>query len=178
VRSGGIFAEPIVSVEIVSYASQYVTVLGAVTSPGLVPVDRAYRVSEILARVGGKRQGGADYVVLRPADGPEQRLMIEELATGGPEQDPIVPPGAKLFLPEAEQFFIYGQVNTPGAYPLMSARRCGQALAAGRRALRLTGTQRDQAVPRRAEMRVDNLDMRISAGRRDQGRRAAVLAAI
>jgi polysaccharide export outer membrane protein len=163
-RSGGIFAEPIVSVEIVSYASQYVTVLGAVTSPGLVPVDRAYRVSEILARVGGKRQGGADYVVLRPAEGPEQRLMIEELATGGAEQDPIVPPGAKLFLPEAEQFFIYGQVNTPGAYSLMSEMTLRQALARGG-GLALTGTQRRIKLFRGGqETRVDNLDMAVQPG--------------
>jgi polysaccharide export outer membrane protein len=163
-RSGGIFADPIVSVEIVSYASQYVTVLGAVTSPGLVPVDRAYRVSEILARVGGKRQGGADYVVLRPTEGAEQKLMIEQLATGGPEQDPIVPPGAKLFIPEAEQFFIYGQVNTPGAYPLMSEMTLRQALARGG-GLSLTGTQRRIKLFRgKEQVRVTDLDMAIQPG--------------
>ena len=163
-RSGGIFADPIVSVEIVSYASQYVTVLGAVTSPGLVPVDRAYRVSEILARVGGKRQGGADYVVLRPTEGAEQKLMIEQLATGGPEQDPIVPPGAKLFIPEAEQFFIYGQVNTPGAYPLMGEMTLRQALARGG-GLSLTGTHRRIKLFRgKEQVRVTDLDMTVQPG--------------
>ncbi len=163
-RSGGIFADPIVSVEIVSYASQYVTVLGAVANPGLVPVDRAYRVSEILARVGGKRQGGAEYVVLRPTDGAEQRLEIEQLATGGPEQDPIVPPGAKLFLPEAETFFIYGQVNTPGAYPLMDDMTLRMALAPGG-GLAHTRTQRRIKLFRGAqEMRVTDLNMEIQPG--------------
>ena len=52
----------IVEVEVVSYASRYVTVLGAVGSPGLIPMDRPYRLSEILARVGGARQDGADHV--------------------------------------------------------------------------------------------------------------------
>jgi polysaccharide export outer membrane protein len=163
-RSGGIFADPIVSVEIVSYASQYVTVLGAVTSPGLVPVDRAYRVSEILARVGGKRTEGADYIVLRPQDGPEQRLKIEALATGGPEQDPIVPPGAKLFLPEAELFFIYGQVNEPGAYPMMSEMTLRKALARGG-GVALTGSQRRVKLFRgQEEVRVSDLDMPIQPG--------------
>lgn len=163
-RSGGIFAEPIVSVEIVSYASQYVTVLGAVASPGLVPVDRAYRVSEILARVGGKRPGGADYVILRPQDGPEQRLMIEQIATGGPDQDPIMPPGAKLFLPEADQFFIYGQVNTPGAYTLMSGMTLRQALARGG-GVALTGTTRRVKLFRGGqEVAVTDLDSVIQPG--------------
>ena len=54
-QKGGFFAKPIIQVEVVSFASRYVTVLGAVGSPGLVPVERPYRLSEILARVGGVR---------------------------------------------------------------------------------------------------------------------------
>src|SRR5215472_9550003 len=50
---GGYFTKPIVSVDIVGFASRYVTVLGEVAKPGLVPVDRAYRLSELLARVDG-----------------------------------------------------------------------------------------------------------------------------
>ena len=44
---GGYYVNPIVKVEIVSFASRYVTVLGNVGTPGLVPVDRPYRLSEI-----------------------------------------------------------------------------------------------------------------------------------
>src|SRR6185312_14471386 len=38
-EKGGFFNRPIVEVEVASYASRYVTVLGAVASPGLIPVD-------------------------------------------------------------------------------------------------------------------------------------------
>ncbi len=55
-KKGGFFANPVVQVNISSYASRYVTVLGNVTTPGLVPVDRAYRLSEIIARVGGIKE--------------------------------------------------------------------------------------------------------------------------
>src|SRR6185369_6348213 len=54
-EKGGYFINPIMRVEIVGFASRYVTVLGQVGQPGLVPVDRPYRLSEILARVGGVR---------------------------------------------------------------------------------------------------------------------------
>lgn len=128
---GGYFVKPQVIVDIVSYASSNVTVLGAVANPGLVPVDRSYRLSEILARVGGKRENGADHVTLRRNSGEEMRLDIEALATGGTERDPQVLPGDKIFVPDAEQFFIYGQVNAPGAYPLREGMTIRQALARG-----------------------------------------------
>lgn len=128
---GGYFVKPQVIVEIVSYASSSVTVLGAVANPGLVPVDRSYRLSEILARVGGKRENGADHVTLRRSSGEQMTLEIAALATGGAERDPQVLPGDKIFVPDAEQFFIYGQVNAPGVYPLREGMTIRQGLARG-----------------------------------------------
>jgi polysaccharide export outer membrane protein len=130
-RSGGYYSNPVVSVDVVSYASQYVTVLGAVATPGLVPIDRAYRLSEIMARVGGTRMGGADYVVLRPTIGEEKRYNILTLATGDATQDPLVSPGDKIYVPDAELFYIYGEVNSPGAYPMMSEPTLRKAVARG-----------------------------------------------
>jgi polysaccharide export outer membrane protein len=130
-RSGGYYSNPVVSVEIVSYASRYLTVLGSVATPGLVPIDRAYRLSEIMARVGGTREGAADYVVLTNTNGEERRITIEALATGGATDDPFVAPGDKVYVPKAELFFIYGQVTNPGAYPIMSEPTVRKALARG-----------------------------------------------
>lgn len=142
-KSGGYFASPIVSVDIVSYASRYVTVLGAVGNPGLVPVDRAYRLSEILARVGGVREGGADHVVLRPANGDERRLTIRDLATGDLSQDPFVSPGDKIYAPNADLFYISGQVKAPGAYPMNADMTLRMAIA---RAGGLTDSGSDRRV--------------------------------
>jgi len=130
-ESGGFFAHPILKVEVVSYASRYVTVLGAVQNPGLVPVDRSYRVSEILARVGGIKPEGANYVVLRPLNGPEQRLSIEGLATGDDSQDPYVSPGDKIYSPPADVFYVSGQVKTPGAYPVTPGMTVRMAISRG-----------------------------------------------
>ena len=88
-QNGGFFNKPIVDVVVVSYASRYVTVLGAVGTPGLIPVDRPYRLSEILARVGGVRDSGADHVVLRTKEG-ERNYAIKDLATGDTNLDPYV----------------------------------------------------------------------------------------
>jgi polysaccharide export outer membrane protein len=128
-EKGGYFKSPVLRVEVVGFASRYVTVLGQVGSPGLVPVDRPYRMSEILARVGGVREGGAEYVVLTPEKGAEQRLSVKALATGGATQDPYVSPGDKIFIPQAELFFVSGQVKAPGAYPVKEDMTVRMALA-------------------------------------------------
>jgi len=117
-QRAGYFNHPIVDVAVVSYASRYVTVLGAVGSPGLVPVDRPYRLSEILARVGGVKDNGADHVVLRTKEG-EHNYAIKDLATGDVNLDPFIQPGDKIFAPTADMFYIKGQVKGPGGYGLI-----------------------------------------------------------
>ena len=129
--AGGYFAHPVVSVEVAVFASRNVTVLGSVVTPGLVPVDRPYRLSEILARVGGARADGADYIQIRSSDGKEKRYPIKDLATGGVEQDPYVQPGDKIYVPKAELFYISGQVRTPGAYAAGSDMTVRMAIAQG-----------------------------------------------
>ena len=128
-QKGGYFADPVVTIEVVGYASRYVTVLGAINQPGLVPINRPYRLSEIVARVGGVREGAADYIIVRPEQGEERRLMIRDLATGDASQDPPVSPGDKIYVPMADVFYIYGQVNAPGSFALQSDTTVRHAIA-------------------------------------------------
>lgn len=127
--AGGFYASPAVNVEVVNYASRYVTVLGAVASPGLVPISRQYRLSEILARVGGSQPNAAEYLIVRPETGGEQRYVIRDLAAGDPSRDPWVSPGDKIYAPMAEQFYVSGQVNSPGTFALRADLTVRQALA-------------------------------------------------
>lgn len=126
----GIFSNVTLDVEVLSFGSRYVTVLGGVGTPGLVPVDRAYRLSEILARAGGVREGGSDYVDWTSKAGTTRRIAIEDLATGGPALDPYVSPGDKIYVPTAV-FYIKGQVKAPGAYPVGLNMTLAMALARG-----------------------------------------------
>ena len=128
-QAGGYYTDPVVAVTVASYTSRYVTVLGQVGQPGLVPVDRAYRVSEILARVGDVKPGGSDMIELRRADGQSLSLPIATLSSGGPDQDPYVTPGDKLFVAEAPTFYITGAVNGSGAYKVDRDMTVRKALA-------------------------------------------------
>jgi polysaccharide biosynthesis/export protein len=130
--SGGYFNDPAVSVAVASYASRYITVLGEVATPGLVPIDRSYRLSEIIARVGGLRASAADDVTLNRADGGESLVLsMRDIATGSVAQDPVVNPGDRIYVAVAEQFFIYGQVNGPGSYRIDRGMTLRMALARG-----------------------------------------------
>ncbi|HEX7886141.1 MAG TPA: SLBB domain-containing protein [Phenylobacterium sp.] len=131
---GGFFADPVVRADVVGVASRYVTVLGAVGSPGLMPLDRSYRLSEILAKVGGRTGSGAEYVLLtRAAGGEPQRYGITALASGTAEQDPTVGTGDKIFIPsiENEVFYISGQVRSPGTFPVSAGLTYRMAIAKG-----------------------------------------------
>jgi polysaccharide biosynthesis/export protein len=162
-KAGGYYSNPIVSVEIAGFASRYVTVLGAVAQPGLQPVDRPYRVSEIIARSGGIRADGAEFVVVRRDKGEEMKLPFEKLATGGNDDDPFVQPGDKIYVPEAETYYIYGQINAPGVYPIRNQLTLRKAIARGG-GLGAAGSEKKISVYRDGKKTVLALDEAIKPG--------------
>jgi len=146
-KSGGFYANPVINVEVSAYASRYVTVLGAVATPSLVPMNRPYRLSEILARVGGVSGAAADFLTVRSENGQEARFMIADLAAGDASKDPFVKAGDKIYAPVAEVFYISGQVNSPGTFPVRSDLTIRQAIArAG--GLTVSGTDKKVEVNR------------------------------
>ena len=161
-KKGGYFVKPIVQVEIAGFASRNVTVLGSVGAPGLVAVDRPYHLSEIIARVGGVRDDGADYVVLT-ANGTSRNLAVKGLSTGGPEQDPVVKPGDKIYVPKAELYYVSGEVKAPGTYAIASGMTLRQALARGGGVTDL-GSEKRVRVTRAGKVAHVSLDDKVESG--------------
>lgn len=128
---GGYLENPAVSVTVASFGSRYVTVLGQVSQPGVVPIDRAYRLSDIVARSGGISNPSADAITLTRPDGSSRALSLRAIATAGPGGDPEVESGDKVFVAPAATFYIYGQVNAPGTYPVDRRMTIRMALARG-----------------------------------------------
>jgi polysaccharide export outer membrane protein len=130
---GGFYSNPVVRVEVTGVASRYATVLGNVTSPGLLPLDRTYHLSDIIARVGAHTGEGSGFVVLTRADGSSQKYSMEDLATGAGGADPLVQPGDKIYVPsvQSEIFYISGQVKTPGTFPMSKNLTVREAIAKG-----------------------------------------------
>jgi polysaccharide export outer membrane protein len=128
-KAAGIFAEPVVNVEIVSYASRYIIALGEVGATGIVPVDRAYRLSEIIARVGGIKASGTNYVILTRPGQAGMKFMFENLAKGTEQDDPLVQPGDKIFVPKAELYYMSGAIGNAGEFALNEALTVRKAIA-------------------------------------------------
>lgn len=130
-RAGGFFARPAVSLNIINAVSRTATVLGQVRTPGLIVLDRPYRLSEVVARVGGLNDQAIDTITVTHRDGTSQKVSLREIATSGPAADPVLADGDKVFVAPPETFYIYGQVNAPGNYPIVSGMTVRMALARG-----------------------------------------------
>jgi polysaccharide export outer membrane protein len=126
--SNGFLKDPIVNVEIGTYLSKSVNVAGKVTAPGIYPLDRPYHALDVLLKAGWIRAEGATYVYLRRPGSPEIRLEVEGLVRGDDAKDPLLRAGDTLFVPDADIFYISGQVNRPGTFPMLPNLTVRQAL--------------------------------------------------
>lgn len=125
---GGFLKSPVVNVEVGSYVSKTVNVAGNVGGPGIVPLDRPYRVLDVLLKSGWVRENGAAYVYLRRPGVPEMRLDVEGLVRGDADKNPLMRDGDTLYVPGADQFFISGPVGRPGPLPILPGMTVRQAL--------------------------------------------------
>lgn len=127
--AGGFLRDPVVNVEVTQYVSRSVNVAGRVATPGIVPLDRPYRALEVLLKTGWVREDGATYVYLRRAGQSEVQLSTEDLVRGNADKNPLLRDGDTLYVPDVDKFFIYGQINQPGTFPILPGMTIQQALA-------------------------------------------------
>jgi polysaccharide export outer membrane protein len=134
-QDGGVVKNPAVAVQVTQFNSQKVSVLGFVPRPGSYTLDRATRLSSILAQAGGTSSAGSNELLYTDYD-PITRtttrytVQINELLSGEiPNQDRYVGSGDVLFVPEAKYFYIYGEVRTPGRYRAVAGLTLEQGLA-------------------------------------------------
>jgi polysaccharide export outer membrane protein len=153
-KDGGFVVQPQVSILLLQIRGSQVSVLGQVNKPGRYPLDTAdMRLSDMLATAGGIAVTGADTVIVTGArDGKAFRREID-IATmylqGQMSDDIVLKGGDALYVHRAPVFYIYGEVQRPGAYRVERDMTIMQALATGG-GLTAKGTQRGVRVNRRA----------------------------
>lgn len=127
-KAGGYYVNPKVGVDLVSIVSNTVTVFGQVGQPGIVPLDRPMTLAMAVASAHGALPEGADFAILRPADGGgERRVYFDDLGPAGAGLP--LKPGDTVFVPEAEHVFVYGQVGQPGEFRITRGMTVRQALS-------------------------------------------------
>jgi polysaccharide biosynthesis/export protein len=152
-ESGNYLARPQVHILPLQIRSSQVSVLGAVNSPGRFPMETFNtRVSEVIALAGGIATTGADVAILsgqRAGKPFRKEIDIPSLFRGNRQDDDlVVAAGDVIYVDRAPQFYVYGEVQKPGAYRLERGMTVRQALAQGG-GLTQRGTERSLRLHRR-----------------------------
>lgn len=159
-RDGGFVREPQVNVLPIQIRGSQVSVLGQVNRAGRFALEPAnLRLADVLAMAGGVAPTGADIVVLigeREGKPIRREIDLPALFSGADEGGNIALAGGDIiYVQRAPVYYIYGEVNRPGAFRLERDMSVMQALATGG-GTTIRGTIRGLRVHRRgADGRVE-----------------------
>ncbi|MFZ5558122.1 MAG: polysaccharide export protein EpsE [Pseudomonadota bacterium] len=133
---GGFVNNPQVNLLVVQFKSKQVSVLGYVNRPGRFPIEEAsVTLADMLAAAGGIANGGADEVVItRTADGTNEQITVNLNAMfvdKNMKSNLVLRNGDIIYVPRAPVFYIYGEVQRPGAYRIERNMTVMQALSLG-----------------------------------------------
>lgn len=140
----GFFKNPQVAVAVEAYRSQRVFVVGEVKTPGALPLTGGLTLMEAIARAGSTTEAASDDVVIVrggrgagpapthsagvDAQGKEVvRVNLRQLQQGAGSA--TLQDGDTVFVGKVEPIYVYGQVRTPGSYPIRSGTTVLQALS-------------------------------------------------
>ncbi|HSO07825.1 MAG TPA: polysaccharide export protein EpsE [Pelomicrobium sp.] len=150
---GGHVSNPQVNLLVVQFRSKQVSVLGYVNRPGRFPIEEArITLADMLAMAGGVANGGADEVIVTRTAGGAIEQMTVNLAAMFVDREMksnlVLQNGDIIYVPRAPVYYIYGEVQRPGAYRLESGMTVMQSLSlAGGPTLR--GTDKGLRLTRR-----------------------------
>ena len=151
-ESGNFVKKPQVNLLVTIIQSQQVSVLGQVNRPGRYPLEAKRTLTDLLAAAGGVSQDGGDIVTLvRKRNGKTTREeidLINMMKNGDTSKNVELAAGDVLYVERAPRFYIYGEVQRPGAVRLERQMTVMQALSAGG-GLSLRGTERGLVIKRR-----------------------------
>lgn len=151
-EAGNFVKKPQVNVIVTAVQSQQVSVLGQVNRPGRYPIEGKRSLIDLLAMAGGINSEGGDRLsLIRTRDGKTTREeidVIEMVRNGQLNKDYVLSGNDVLYVERAPKFYIYGEVQRPGAFRLERSMTVVQALSAGG-GLSMRGTERGLVIKRR-----------------------------
>jgi polysaccharide export outer membrane protein len=154
-RDGGFIKQPHVNIILIAMRGNNVSVLGQVNKPGRFPLETVnVRASEMLAVAGGIAPTGADIAIvtgIRDGKAFRQEIDVANMFLNNQTQsDPVMAPGDVIYVHRVPMFYIYGEVQKPGAYRIERGMTVRQALAQGGGPT-VRGTERRLGLYRRGE---------------------------
>lgn len=129
-QKGGYILKPSVNVLILQYKSQRIAVVGEVNRPGRYMLDSPTDLVAAIAQAGGISVNGGDTVILISQQKRKEFRLSELAAESGELQLGVaIANGDVLYVPRAQQFYVYGEVNRPGNYRLERGMTVMQAIS-------------------------------------------------
>jgi polysaccharide export outer membrane protein len=130
-RDRRILLDPHVTISVVQSRSQRVSVLGEVRAPGRYPVESNTTVFDLLAQAGGTTENSADviYIYTPNGNGSASKVEINLRESADTLTSRTLHSGDSLFVPRAEHFYIYGEVQQPNMYKVEPHMTVNQAIA-------------------------------------------------
>lgn len=150
-ETGGFIVKPSVNLIVQQYRSKQISVLGQVNKPGKYALEFTSSLTDLLALAGGINPTGSDNVILIHKENNQlKQLKIDTLALfkdGQLNLNYTIDEGDIIFVPRAEVFYIYGEVQHPGAFRLEKNMSVMQAISLGG-GITLRGTENGAQIRR------------------------------
>ncbi len=129
-KKGGFINNPNVSVLISQYRSQRIAVIGEVNRAGRYALEGATGLVDLIAIAGGLNPNAGDtIIVLRGSERIEYSLNQSMKLSNETKRNMPIVNGDVVYVPRAQQFYVYGEVNRPGVFRMEPKMTVMQALA-------------------------------------------------
>ncbi|HZR58096.1 MAG TPA: polysaccharide biosynthesis/export family protein [Terriglobales bacterium] len=117
---GGFVKDPQVTLFIAEYATQGVSVMGEVKSPGIYPAFGSHHLLDYLSVAQGLTPMAGTRVTITHVDHPDepQHIKMTAGAAPQPENNPEIKPGDTIFVERTGLVYVVGDVAHPGGFPM------------------------------------------------------------
>ncbi len=117
---GGFLKDPQVTVFVAEYATQGVSVLGEVKTPGIYPAFGAHNLMDYISVAGGLTPLAGTNITITRASHPEEaeHVKISTSAAPKPLDNPAILPGDSIFVEKTGLVYVIGEVARPGGFPM------------------------------------------------------------
>ena len=116
----GFLKDPQVTVFVAEYATQGVSVLGEVKSPGIYPAFGSHHLLDYISLAGGLTPLAGTTITISRADHPDNPENVKVSASAAPKplNNPEILPGDSIFVERTGLIYVIGEVVRPGGFPM------------------------------------------------------------
>ena len=117
---GGFLKDPQVTVFVVEYATQGVSVVGEVKNPGIYPAFGSHHLLDYISLAQGLTPLAGTTITITHAGNPNQpeHVRVTAGASPKPENNPEILPGDTIFVERTGIVYVIGDVARPGGFPM------------------------------------------------------------